>query len=140
MYLRDLSFEEKQAYVKLALLLISADNEITQRELNMLELQNKEMGDYELPSFSELEFINIQELLKETSESTYRKIYFELLLIAFSDNFAALESDLLDKIRHTVAISDEEKAKFEACAKAISDTYYVLDKLVNVDDEYEEEE
>ncbi len=130
MYLRDLSFDEKQAYVKLALLLISADNEITQRELNVLELQNKEMGDYELPSFTELEHINVLELLKETSASTYRKIYFELLLIAFSDQYDDIEGDLLEKIRKTCSIDDNEKAKFEACAKAISDTYYVLDRLI----------
>ncbi len=132
MYLRDLSYDEKQAYVKLALLLISADNEITQRELNMLELQNKEMGDFELPSFSELEHINVLELLKETTASTYRKIYFELLLIAYSDEYDAIESDLLDKIRKTCGIDDTEKNKFEACAKAISDTYYVLDRLIGI--------
>ncbi len=132
MYLKDLTHNEKQAYTKLALLLISADNEITERELNMLELQTKEMGDFEIPSFSDLEYINVPELLKETSETTYKKIYFELLLIAFSDNYDASEVDMLDKVGRAVDITPEEKSKFEACAKAISDTYFVLDRLLNV--------
>ncbi len=134
MYLKDLTYDEKQAYIKLALLLISADNEITQRELNMLELQNKEMGDFELPSFDDLEYINVPELLSETTPSTYRKIYFELLLIACSDEYDASESDILDKVCRAVNITDEEKVKFETCAKVISDTYYVLDKLIDVEE------
>ncbi len=131
MYLRDLSYDEKQAYVKLALLLISADNEITQRELNILELQTKEMGDFELPGFDELDKINVTELLSETTPEGYRKIYFELLLIACSDDYDDVEHDLLDKMRKTAKIDDKEKIKFEACAKAISDTYYVLDRLIS---------
>ncbi len=130
MYLKDLTENEKKAYSKLALLLVSADNEITERELNMLELQTKEMGDFEIPSFSELEFINVPELLRETSEKTYKKIYFELLLIAFADKYDATEIDMLDKVGRAVDITPEEKTKFEACAKAISDTYYVLDRLL----------
>ncbi len=133
MYLRDLSYEEKQAYVKLALLLISADDEITHRELNILELQNKEMGDYELPSFDELDQIDVVELLKHSSDATYRKIYFELLLIAFSDVYDDNEGALLEKVREAIGVTKDEKAKFQACAKAISDTYYVLDKLINVE-------
>ncbi len=131
MYLRDLSYDEKQAYTKLALLLISADNEITQRELNILELQTKEMGDFELPSFDDLDKINITELLSETTPQNYRKIYFELLLIACSDEYDEVENDLLDKMCKTAKIDDNERAKFEACAKAISDTYYVLDRLIS---------
>ncbi len=134
MYLKDLTNDEKRAYIKLALLLISADNEITQRELNMLELQNKEMGDFELPAFDELEFINVPELLANSDASTYRKIYFELLLIACSDEFDSSESEILDKVCKAVDITPEEKAKFETCAKVISDTYYVLDKLISVEE------
>ncbi len=130
MYLRDLTYDEKQAYTKLALLLISADDEITQRELNVLELQTKEMGDFELPGFDELDKINVTELLNETSPAAYRKIYFELLLIACSDEYEEVESELLDKMRKAAKIDDKEKLKFEACAKAISDTYYVLDRLI----------
>ncbi len=134
MYLKDLNDDEKQAYIKLALLLISADNEITERELNMLELQNKEMGDFEIPSFDELEYINVSELLSHSSPSTYRKIYFELLLIACSDDYDSSESDILDKVTRAVNITPEEKVKFETCAKVISDTYYVLDKLVSAEE------
>ncbi len=131
MYLRDLSYDEKQAYTKLALVLISADNEITQRELNVLELQTKEMGDFELPTFSELDDINAMELLKDTDASTFRKIYFELLLIACSDEFDDIEKDLFEKLRKIAKIDEKEKSRFEACAKAISDTYYVLDRLIS---------
>lgn len=131
MYLRDLTYDEKQAYIKLALLIISADNEISQKELNILELQNKEMGDFELPSFSELEYIDIHELLKDSENATYRKIYFELLLIAYSDALDTTEGALVEKVRLALGISKEESAKFEVCAKTISDTYYVLDKIIN---------
>lgn len=130
MYLRDLNSDERQAYIKLALLLISADEQISQRELNMLELQNKEMGDYELPSFDDLQYININKLLKNSTSETYRKIYFELLLIAHSDSFDATENDLLEKIAKIIDINEEEREKFITCAKAISDTYYVIDKLI----------
>ncbi len=132
MYLKDLSFDEKQAYTKLALLLISEDNEITQKELNMLELQTKEMGDFQIPSFSELEYINVSELLKNSSKSTYKKIYFELLLISYSDRQETPDNELLDKICKAVDITDAEQVKFKTCAKAISDTYYILDKLVSL--------
>lgn len=130
MYLKDLNFEERQAYIKLALLLISADDQISKRELNMLELQNKEMGDYELPSFDDLQYIDINKLLKGSSNETFRKIYFELLLIAHSDNFGTKEDDLLEKVYKIIDITPEERENFITCAKAISDTYYVLDKLV----------
>ncbi len=132
MYLGDLTYIEKQAYMKLAMMLISADNEITQKELNMLELQSKEMGDYEMPSFATLEKIDAKELLKDSSPSTHRKIYFELLLIAFSDSFEEEESDLLDTYRNAIGMDESERTKFELCAKAITDTFYVLDKLINI--------
>ncbi len=131
MYLRDLTHDEKQAYIKLALLLVSADNEITQRELNILEVQNKEMGDYEIPSFSELEYINVYDLLDGSTKKTYKKIYFELLLLAFSDEYDDNEGELLDKVSAEAGITKDEKKTLETCAKAISDTYFILDKLLS---------
>ncbi len=130
MYLKDLTDNEKQAYLKLALILISADNEITQKELTMLEVQNKEMGGFPIPSFDDLKTINVPELLKESTEATLKKLFFELLLIAYSDDYDSSESDILDKVGLSINITADEKRKFEACAKAISDTYYVLDRVI----------
>lgn len=130
MYLKDLTTDEKKAYIKLALLIISADNEISQKELDILEHQKREMGDLEIPKFDDLEHLNVSELLKSTSNSTFRKIYFELLLIAFSDDFDSNEVEILNKISNAADITDKERAKFEICAKAVIDTFSVVDRLV----------
>jgi hypothetical protein len=132
MFLHQLSTDAKKSFYKVAHFVMHSDNKATSEELKVMKLYEREMGltiDFDLDNItvdSELDTIN--EL--ETSEK--KKIYFELMTLAYSDNdYSDEEKILLSKIGKHISISSSDQDTLRQCAENLTTTYKTLSVTLN---------
>lgn len=132
MFLHELSTEAKRSFYKVAHYVMNSDNKATTEEMKVMKLYEKEMGlnvDFDLNNITidtELDTIN------ELEASEKKKIYFELMTLAYSDNeYAAEEKTLLKKIGNHISISPNDQDTLRQCAENLTTTYKTLSFTFN---------
>ena len=131
MFLHELSTDAKKSFYKLAYTVMNSDNKATKEELKVLKLYEKEMGltiDFDLDNTIEDELKVINTL--ESSEK--KKIYFELMTLAYSDHeYAEEEKDLLSMIGNHIKVSPNDQDTLRQCAENLTQTYKTLSVTFN---------
>lgn len=132
MFLHELSTDAKKSFYKVAHMVMNSDNKATIEELNVMKLYAREMGltiDFDLDGITiddELTTINTL----DTSEK--KKIYFELMNLAYSDNdYAQEEKVLLTKIGTDINITAEDQDTLRQCAENLTTTFKTLSITFN---------
>jgi len=112
MYLQKLSYEQKLAFLSIALKIINADEILNRREQNAIDLMRLEMGlieEAKLPTGS-------MENIVSKFDSNKSKVYafIEWLALAYADdNFSGEEKKILRAIAILFDFSEEKAKKIE---------------------------
>jgi hypothetical protein len=111
---------------------MNSDNKATPEELKVMKLYQKEMGltiDFSLDDVTienELDTINTLDVADK------KKIYFELMALAYSDEeYADEEKELLTDIGTHINITTNDQETLRQCAENLITTYKTLSVTFN---------
>ncbi|MCH4886138.1 hypothetical protein EZV73_01095 [Acidaminobacter sp. JC074] len=131
MFLHELSNDAKQSFYKLAYTVMNSDNKATKEELKILKLYEKEMAltiDFDLDNTIEEEL----KVINTLESSDKKKIYFELMTLAYSDHdYAKEEKDLLTMIGNHINVGPGDQETLRQCAENLTKTYKTLSVTFN---------
>jgi len=123
MFLDEFSIDEKKAFFCLAELVIKSDNHISQEEEVLMKMFIRELG---FNSHNLTEEMSFEILIKSTNDIK-RKVYIELLIVAYSDCiFNKSECKCLYEIQnklglplHFVNKAKDRVEKYLSCFKEV---------------------
>lgn len=112
MFLNELPKELIKPYLSLAQALMSADGKFTDEEKNLFSLYAVEMNLSELPEVEIMEVEDILPLFSKLAPADKKKVYFELVSLAYADSdFSDEEKALLETIGKDWNLSSDVKER-----------------------------
>jgi uncharacterized tellurite resistance protein B-like protein len=133
MFLAELSSESQHAFLNLAVALIKADGKVTQDELNTMNMYKAEITG--MKDISEYSSDNIEKSINciaELDVQTRKKLYFELVSLAYSDSdYSEDEKKLIDNIITQWKLDAVVCSEIDIIASDIIKTLGKLGELIN---------
>lgn len=133
MFLAELSKENQKNYLEVAYALVNADGKVTEEELNNLNLYK-----VEIPGMSDINDYktnSISETIKELSfldNKTKKKVYFELVSLAYTDSeYSVEEKELIKSIISVFGLSASECKEMDSIAEGFVNLLNRLGVLIN---------
>ncbi len=133
MFLAELSKENQKNYLEVAYALVNADGKVTEEELNNLNLYKAE-----IPSMSDINDYktnSISETIKKLSlldNKIKKKVYFELVSLAYTDSeYSVEEKELIKSIISEFGLSDSECKEMDSIAEGFVNLLNRLGVLIN---------
>lgn len=133
MFLAELSKENQKYYLEVAYALVNADGKVTEEELNNLNLYKAEIPD--MSDINDYKTNSISEPLKKLSlldNKTKKKVYFELISLAYTDaEYSVEEKELIKSVISGFELSDSERKEMDTIAENLMNLLNRLGVLIN---------
>lgn len=133
MFLAELSKENQKNYLRVAYALVNADGKVTEEEINNLNLYKAEIPD--MSDINDYKTNSISEPLKELSlldNKTKKKVYFELVSLAYADSeYSDEEKALIKSVISEFGLSDSECKEMDGIAEGFVKLFNRLGALIN---------
>lgn len=132
MFLNELPQELIKPYLSLAQALMSADGKFTDEEKNLFSLYAVEINLSELPEVEIMEVEDILPLFSKLAPADKKKVYFELVSLAYADSdFSDEEKALLETIGKDWNLSSDVKERLERIVERLMIDYELLGEIIN---------
>lgn len=133
MFLAELSKENQKCFLELAFALVNADGKVTAEELKTLNLYRAE-----IPDMKDIEVYRTDDVsaviksLSKLDERSRKKVYFELISLAYTDNeFSDEEKKFINTVGKSFELSKEDCSTFENIAKRLMETFKKLEQVID---------
>ena len=110
MFLAEFSKENQKSYLELALALVNADGKVTDEELNTLNLYRAEIPDMQDIAAYRTDDVSAAVLsLGKLDERSRKKMYFELISLAYTDNeFYDEEKEIINTVKKSFKLMKDD--------------------------------
>lgn len=133
MFLAEFSKGNQKSYLELAFALVNADGKVTDEELNTLNLYRAEIPDMQDIAAYRTDDISAAVMsLGKLDERSRKKIYFELISLAYTDNeFSDEEKEFINKIRAEFGLSVTDCNEMDIIAEGLMKMLNKLGEVLN---------
>lgn len=133
MFLAEFSKGNQKSYLELAFALVNADGKVTDEELNTLNLYRAEIPDMQDIDAYRTDDISAAVLsLEKLDERSRKKIYFELISLAYTDNeFSDEEKVFINKIQAEFKLSETDCNEMDIIAEGLMKMLNKLGDVIN---------
>lgn len=133
MFLAEFSKENQKSYLELAFALVNADGKVTDEELNTLNLYRAEIPDMQDIAAYRTDDISAAVMsLGKLDERSRKKMYFELISLAYTDNeFSDEEKEFINKIRAEFGLSVTDCNEMDIIAEGLMKMLNKLGDVIN---------
>lgn len=133
MFLAELSKENQKCFLELAFALVNADGKVTSEELNTLNLYRAE-----IPDMKDIEVYRTDDVsaviksLSKLDERSRKKVYFELISLAYTDNeFSDEEKAFINRLKAEFGLSDTDCKEMDVIAEGLMKMLNKLGEIMN---------
>lgn len=132
MFLAEFSKGNQKSYLELAFALVNADGKVTDEELNTLNLYRAEIPDMQDIDAYRTDDISAAVLsLGKLDERSRKKIYFELISLAYTDNeFSDEEKEIINTVEKSFKLMKDDCSKLENIAKGLMNAFKELAQII----------
>ncbi len=132
MFLAEFSKENQKSYLELALALVNADGKVTDEELNTLNLYRAEIPDMQDIAAYRTDDVSAAVLsLGKLDERSRKKMYFELISLAYTDNeFYDEEKEIINTVKKSFKLMKDDCSKLENIAKGLMNAFKELAQII----------
>lgn len=133
MFLAELSKKNQKNYLELAFALVNADGKVTDEELNTLNLYKAEIPDMQDINAYRTDDISVAiEELGTLDIRSRKKVYFELISLAYTDNeFSDEEREFIKNIKVKFELSDTDCENMDIIAEGLMKMLNKLGDVIN---------
>lgn len=133
MFLAEFSKKNQKSYLELAFALVNADGKVTDEELNTLNLYRAEIPDMQDIAAYRTDDISAAVMsLGKLDERSRKKMYFELISLAYTDNeFSDEEKEFINKIRAEFGLSVTDCNEMNIIAEGLMKMLNKLGDVIN---------
>lgn len=133
MFLAELSESDQRHYLELAYLMINADGIIAEEEKKTFALYKAEIpGLMEIPEYKTDDIDAPLSAFSKSDKTTRRKVYFELVSLAFTDmEYADEEKEMMDKVAQSFGLSENERREMDCIAEDLMKCFNRLGGIIN---------
>lgn len=133
MFLNELTFKEKEAFVVVAKEVIEANDKIEQSEEELLNNYKNEMNLIEDDIKNSMETPKTAKIiLAAMGTNKKRKVYMELYALAICDGYYDKEEKtIINEIQSLFEISNSTKIKLQLCTDELNGVYKKISDTVN---------
>lgn len=133
MFLAEFSKKNQKSYLELAFALVNADGKVTDEELNTLNLYRAEIPDMQDIAAYRTDDISAAVMsLGKLDERSRKKMYFELISLAYTDNeFSDEEKEFINKIRAEFGLSVTDCNEMDIIAEGLMKMLNKLGEVLN---------
>lgn len=133
MFLAEFSKKNQKSYLELAFALVNADGKVTDEELNTLNLYRAEIPDMQDIAAYRTDDISAAVMsLGKLDERSRKKMYFELISLAYTDNeFSDEEKEFINKIRAEFGLSVTDCNEMDIIAEGLMKMLNKLGDVIN---------
>lgn len=133
MFLAEFSKKNQKNYLELAFALVNADGKVTDEELNTLNLYKAE-----IPDMQDIEAYRTDDISAAIEElgmldiRSRKKVYFELISLAYTDNeFSDEERKFIKNIKVKFELSDTDCENMDIIAEGLMKMLNKLGDVIN---------